>query len=232
MPAKAQSLMKVITLDGPAGVGKSSLAKAVAAQFKIAYLDTGAMFRSVALKLGSDAANFSDANLARQLSDLHFSLAGFGADSQLSLNGKIIGDEVRSEEVGAMAAKIASLKLIRDFLKEQQQALAQDTWLVAEGRDMGSVVFPQAALKFFLDAKPEVRAQRRFLQLEEQQLPADLELLTKQICERDDLDRNRAIAPLAPASDAIIVDTSYKNMSEVLLELAQHLEKLKSKLLC
>lgn len=212
-----------VTLDGPAGVGKSSLAKALADKFKLAYLDTGAMFRALALKLGPDGPLLSAENLRQSLLDFSFSLQGAGPETRLQLNGLLIGQEIRSEEVGSMAAKIAPLSEVRDFLKIKQQELGQGFDLVAEGRDMGTVVFPQAKCKFFLDARPEVRAMRRFDQLKEQNMPTDLELLTRQIKERDDMDRNRALAPLAPASDAIIVDTSDLNMQEVFDLLCGHM---------
>lgn len=208
-----------VTLDGPAGVGKSSLAKALAEKFQLAYLDTGAMFRALALKLGPDGPALPAEDLRRILRDCGFSMAaaggGAGPATRLLLNGKPIGQEIRSEEVGVMAAQIASLSEVRDFLKLKQRQLGQSFDLVAEGRDMGTVVFPQAKCKFFLDARPEVRARRRFAQLKEQNMPADLTVLTSQIKERDDMDKNRALAPLAPAHDAVIIDTSDLNMEEV-----------------
>ncbi len=213
-----------VTLDGPAGVGKSSLAKALAEKFQLAYLDTGAMFRALALKLGSDGTLLPSEDLRRILQEYSFSLEGAGPETHLQLNGKPIGQEIRSEEVGAMAAKIAPLSEVRDFLKLKQQQLGQTFDLVAEGRDMGTVVFPQAKCKFFLDARPEVRAGRRFEQLKEQNMPADLELLTSQIKERDAMDRNRALAPLAPAHDAVIVDTSDLNMDEVFSLLSRRMD--------
>ena len=213
-----------VTLDGPAGVGKSSLAKALAEKFQLAYLDTGAMFRALALKLGSDGTLLPSEDLRRILQEYSFSLEGAGPETHLQLNGKPIGQEIRSEEVGAMAAKIAPLSEVRDFLKLKQQQLGQTFDLVAEGRDMGTVVFPQAKCKFFLDARSEVRAGRRFAQLKEQNMPADLELLTSQIKERDAMDRNRALAPLAPAHDAVIVDTSDLNMDEVFSLLSRRMD--------
>lgn len=221
-----------VTLDGPAGVGKSSLAKALAEQFHLAYLDTGAMFRALALQLGAkgplptpdslSAPGASD-ELSRCLKEFSFALEGSGPETRLQLNGKVIGQEIRSEEVGAMASRIAPLPEIREFLKLKQRQLGQDFDLVAEGRDMGTVVFPQAGCKFFLDARPEVRAGRRFEQLKAQNMPVDLELLTRQIKERDDMDRSRALAPLAPARDAIIVDTSDLDIDAVFAVLCGHM---------
>ena len=213
----------VITLDGPAGVGKSTLARSLAGKLGLAFLDTGAMFRSVAHNLGAAALELSDGELRERLERLKFSLVKPAAgDSgwELACNGRVPGQEIRGERVGRLASKVAALGLVREFLKQSQQELGRRYSLVAEGRDMGSVVFPQACCKFFLDAAPSVRARRRWLQLQEQgvsgpELPA-LEEIEAQIRERDQQDRNRALAPLRPAADAVIVDTSGLGLEEVL----------------
>jgi len=201
------STVFTVTLDGPAGVGKTTLAKRVADALSVAYLDTGAMFRSIALILGHGADKLSEAELDERLAGIGFTLAGSGSASTLSVNGRVIGDEIRTEDVGMMASVVGTLPRVRAFLKEQQQAVGAATSLVAEGRDMGTVVFPQAKAKFFLDAAPEIRAARRVGQLLEMGKPADLAEITEQIKARDHQDRNRAVAPLKPAEDAHIVDT-------------------------
>ncbi|BBD09721.1 (d)CMP kinase [Desulfovibrio ferrophilus] len=205
----------IITLDGPAGVGKTTLAKRVADALGVAYLDTGAMFRATALILGHGADELSEAELETRLADIHFSLSGSGSTSTLSVNGHVIGDEIRTEEVGMMASTVGTLPRVRAFLKEQQQTVGAETPLVAEGRDMGTVVFPGASAKIFLDAAPEIRAQRRVDQLLEMDKPADLTQITEQIKARDHQDRNRAVAPLKPAEDAHIIDTGSLNIEGV-----------------
>lgn len=197
----------IVTLDGPAGVGKTTLAKRVADALEVAYLDTGAMFRATALALGEGAEGMDETELAARLAELDFTLAGAGSDSTLSLNGRAIGDEIRTERVGMMASNVGTLPAVRAFLKDAQQAVGARTPLVAEGRDMGTVVFPGAPHKIFLDAAPEVRAQRRCKQLAVMGSPCDLEEITAQIRARDEQDRNRAVAPLRPAHDAVVVDT-------------------------
>ncbi|MBU1003889.1 MAG: (d)CMP kinase [Proteobacteria bacterium] len=197
----------IVTIDGPAGVGKTTLAKRVADALGVAYLDTGAMFRATALILGHGADQLPENELDARLADIHFSLSGSGSVSTLSVHGRVIGDEIRSEEVGMMASTVGTLPRVRSFLKEQQQAVGAVTSLVAEGRDMGTVVFPRASAKIFLDAAPEIRARRRVDQLHEMGKPADLSEITEQIRARDHQDRNRAIAPLKPAEDAHIIDT-------------------------
>lgn len=198
----------IITIDGPAGVGKSTLAKRVAAHAGVACLDTGAMFRVIARRLGAAGLELSPAALAGELEKLSFSLSGSGYDTKIACNGIIAGEEIRTEEVGALASELAQLPPVRTYLKKAQQALGEEYALVAEGRDMGTAIFPDARHKFFLNASAEVRAIRRVNQLRENGLEADLATITAQIKERDDRDSNRAIAPLKPAKDAIIIDTS------------------------
>lgn len=208
--------LPIITLDGPAGVGKSTLAKQVASILHIAYLDTGAMFRTLALRLGPDAETLPDEELRERCRGFRFRLEGAGEKSALLCNGEPVGDEIRTEEVGRLASRLATSPIVRDALKAAQRALGESTSLVAEGRDMGTVVFPAARFKFFLDARPEVRGLRRFQELEARGEKADLAEITEMIRQRDDMDRNRAVAPLKPAPDALIVDTSDLDVEGVL----------------
>ena len=217
----------VVTLDGPAGVGKSTLARNVAGCLGIAYMDTGAMFRTIAMGLKEhiDTAQrcltLQGPALDTALQQFTFALQGNGETTALLCNERLVGNEIRSEEAGLMAAAVAVAPQVRSFLKTAQQALGARFSLVAEGRDMGTEVFPQAACKIFLDASPEVRATRRFLQLQEMGSPADLPTLTAQIAQRDAQDRNRAIAPLRPAADAVIIDTSALSLEEVFRTIIQ-----------
>lgn len=220
MPESAPS--RVITIDGPAGVGKTTLARRLAAHTGLAYLDTGAMFRATALHLGDQVAELDAAGLRRVLDGLVFSLEGGGAHTRLLLNGREVGDEVRGEEVGMMASRVAVIPAVRAFQKAEQQRLGAAASLVAEGRDMGTVVFPHAAVKFFLDASPEVRARRRQGQLLGMGRPApDLADLAARIAARDEQDRNRAEAPLRPAEDAVVIDTSDLDIDAVFERMAQ-----------
>jgi cytidylate kinase len=200
---------RIVTIDGPAGVGKSTMAKQLARELSMPYLDTGAMFRAVAWKLGQGSWEWDEARLERALKGFEFALSGTGEDSVLSLDGTPIGDEIRSEHVGMWASNVATLPVVRAFLKKAQQSLGQRFSLVAEGRDMGTVVFPDAPHKFFLDASVEERARRRYLQLREMGKRADEAELREQIARRDHQDRNRAVAPLCPADDAVVIDTTH-----------------------
>ena len=201
------SKIRIITIDGPAGVGKSSIAKILARDLGLAYLDTGAMYRTLSLHLDDAALNGREADRETVMSGLDFQLTGKGDASTLTVNSRPVGEEIRTEEVAARASRLAVLPDVRRFLQSAQQRIGERTSLVCEGRDMGTKVFPQAKHKFFLDAAPEVRAQRRFLQLKAQGRPADLELILSQIKTRDEQDRNRPVDPLRPAPDAALVDT-------------------------
>ena len=212
---------RIVTIDGPAGVGKSTMAKRLARHLAIPYLDTGAMFRSVAWKLGHGSWEWDEARLETALAGIEYSLSGIGEDSVLSLNGTPIGDEIRTEEVGMWASNVATLPVVRTFLRKAQQDLGARFSLVAEGRDMGTVIFPDAPHKFFLDATVEERADRRFRQLEAMGKAADVEALREQIARRDHQDRNRAVAPLKPADDAVVIDTTALDRDQVFAALKE-----------
>lgn len=218
----------VITIDGPAGVGKSTLARQLAQTLGLPFLDTGAMFRTLAHTIcrlqGVCTQELPQPFLEQAFASVRFSLEGCGDESRLLCNGKAMGPEIRTEEVGAMAAAIGANPQVREFLKREQQSIAQTVSLVAEGRDMGTVVFPLAACKFFLDAAPEVRAVRRQTQLREQGRKVDIATLVEQIRERDALDRSRKTAPLRPAEDAVLIDTSHLDMPAVLGVMLRELE--------
>lgn len=211
----------IVTIDGPAGVGKSTMAKRLARELGIPYLDTGAMFRATAWKLGEGSWEWDEAELEAAMADFVFTLSGIGEDSILSLNDTLIGDEIRTEEVGMRASNVATLPVVRTFLKTAQQSLGERFSLVAEGRDMGTVIFPDAQHKFFLDATVDERANRRFHQLQRLGKPADLEALKEQIARRDHQDRNRAVAPLKAADDATTIDTTELNKDQVFAALVK-----------
>jgi len=218
-------VITIVTLDGPAGVGKTTLATRLADLLGIAYLDTGAMFRSVAFAFGEGAWERSVDQLVPELNRLDFDLEGVGKNSELLLNGYPLSPQIRSEEVGLWASHLGRIPVVRDFLRRNQQAIGRMTSLVAEGRDMGSVVFPDARHKFFLDASIDVRAKRRFSQLKAMGMEEDLERIRAQIRIRDDQDRNRVVAPLKPAPDAVMVDTSALDVDRVLEKIVAHIRE-------
>lgn len=226
----------IITLDGPAGSGKSSLAAKLAEHFALPFLDTGAMYRGIALVLGEPALTLAPGEVAAKLDEVAFELAGQGAASTVVLNGRTLGDEIRTEAVSQLTSKISALAPVREKLGAEQRRIGLSTSLVAEGRDMGAEVFPHAEHKFFLDARPEVRAERRHAQLkamnrakgkpENDGVPGLKELVSL-IKTRDYQDRTRACSPLRPAKDACIVDTSDMPMESVFAFLVERIEKLR-----
>lgn len=209
----------IVTLDGPAGVGKTTLAKRLAEELGVAYLDTGAMFRAIGFSLGEGARDWPEEKLTAELAKMRFAIEGEGANTRLLVNDREMGNEIRSEKVGLLASVLGTLPAVREALKRAQREIGRECSLVAEGRDMGTVVFPEARVKFFLDATPEERATRRVLQLRQMGQEADYDAILVQIKIRDAQDRNRAVAPLKPAEDAIVVDTTKLDVDQVFAEL-------------
>lgn len=208
-----------IVFDGPAGVGKSTIAKAIARKLGYAYIDTGAMYRAVtlfALEQGIPiAAEHEDAMLALALRE-KFRFVFVGENLRVYFGQRDISEAVRSREVTQHVSHVAALPGIRLGLRELQRQMAASSDVVMEGRDIGTVVLPDATYKFFLTAAVEVRAQRRYLELCAQGIPANLEEIRSSIQDRDRLDSSRTHAPLRKAQDAIEIDTSSLSIQEVI----------------
>ncbi|MDR1490811.1 MAG: (d)CMP kinase [Desulfovibrio sp.] len=218
--------LPLVTIDGPAGAGKSTLAERVAKALGIACLDTGAMFRTLAVILCNQGFDPEKSDLERWDLDTafaacSFSLGEYEGTLRLFCNKAPAGEEIRTEKAGMAAAKIALNTKVRGFLKQEQQKLGKLHPLVAEGRDMGTVVFPNALCKIYLEASAKVRALRRYEQLRRTGAAADLAKIEEKIRERDLQDSGRELAPLRPAADARIIDTTAKNPDEVFAEIMQ-----------
>ncbi len=200
----------VITIDGPSGSGKGTVSRAVARALGWALLDSGALYRLVALGGRGAGVGLDDgpglSRLAQQL-DIRFGSDSAGAE-RVWLDGREVTAPIRTEEAGNDASRVAALPMVRAALLERQRRFAVAPGLVADGRDMGTVVFPQAELKIFLTASASERASRRHKQLKEKGVAANLAALSLEIAERDLRDTSRAISPLVASADAILLDTT------------------------
>jgi cytidylate kinase len=198
-----------VAIDGPAGAGKSTLARRIADKLGYLYIDTGAMYRAVALWALRAKVPLSDMHRLEQLAREARIEFVPGARTVL-LNGEDVGDAIRTTEIADAASKVAQIPAVRRALVEKQREIGTTASAVVEGRDIGTVVFPNASVKIFLDARPEVRAGRRSLETD---LPH--ELISREIAERDERDRNRAESPLVQAPDAVYLDTTGMPIEEV-----------------
>ena len=213
----------IVTIDGPSGSGKGTISREVARELGWHLLDSGALYRLVALG-GLRAGLASEdrtghAGLATAM-DVRFGSAADGAEL-VELDGEDVSAAIRSESAGAGASRVAAWPEVRSALLERQRAFAAPPGLVADGRDMGTVVFPEADLKIFLTATPEERARRRHKQLKDKGSDVSLPALSREIAERDSRDRNRQVAPLRPATDACVIDSTALSVGEVVGQVLQ-----------
>ncbi len=200
----------MIAIDGPSASGKGTIAKRVADELSFHYLESGALYRLIALVSLRDGISAEKA-LAEVAERMAVSFAG----DKILLSDQDVTLDVRSEEVSRRASEVARLPEVRKRLLKRQRAFRRPPGLVADGRDMGTVVFPDATLKLFLTASPEVRAERRYKQLIDKGIPANLRSLSRDLAERDARDRNRTVAPLVPAPDSQVLDSSALSIDAV-----------------
>jgi len=211
----------IVTIDGPSGAGKSTISKLLAAELHHTYLDTGAMYRVVGLQVKRSGFDLEAENgretLVHLLASLEMTLAPGeeGQETRVFLHGEDVSDAIRTPEMAMVASRVSAEPEVRKKLTEMQRAIGQNGAIVAEGRDMGTIVFPEARYKFFLDATPAERAKRRQQQLMEQGQRVEYGELLTQIQKRDMDDSSRALAPLKPAPDAVVIDSSEMSIDEV-----------------
>ena len=202
----------IVAIDGPAGAGKSTIARRVAQRLGFLYIDTGAMYRAVALWALRLNVELTDMHRLEQLAleaDIQL------ADSLVSLNGEVITDAIRTPEVSEAASKVSAVPGVRRALVDKQRTMASSTSVVMEGRDIGTVVFPEAEVKIFLDAGEDIRAQRRLQEWAQKGEPVESAEVVKQLRGRDQRDRNRTEAPLVQAPDAVYLDTTSMAVEDV-----------------
>lgn len=211
----------MIAIDGPSASGKGTIASRVARQLGFHYLESGALYRLLAL-LSLRGGTLDPARLAHLAKHMDVEFAG----GEVLLEDEDVSDKIRSEPCGVRASEVARLPAVRAALLERQRAFRRPPGLVADGRDMGTVVFPDANLKIFLTASPEVRAERRYKQLKEKGIDANLRALSRDLEERDERDTKRAVSPLIPAADSQVIDSSSLSIEAVagrILELYREL---------
>jgi len=210
----------VIAIDGPSASGKGTIAKRVAGTLGFHYLESGSLYRLVAL-ISLRKGLWDEPALAQQAESMDVRFLG----EEILLENQDVNDEIRLEEVGNRASEVARMPAVRQALLKRQRAFRQPPGLVADGRDMGTVVFPDASLKIFLTASPEVRVERRYKQLIEKGINANLRALSRDLQERDARDANRAVAPLVPAPDSQVLDSSALSVDAVVEQILERYEE-------
>jgi cytidylate kinase len=217
----------IVAIDGYSSCGKSTVAKALAKYAGYTYVDTGAMYRATALyvyrQLGD--GSFDKEAILSMLENIHIGFVKTAEGQHVTLNGEDVESLIRTLEIGNMASQISTIKEVRAFLVAQQQAMGENKGIVMDGRDIGTVVFPKAELKLFLTAAPEVRAERRFLELQAKGETPVLEDVLADVYDRDYRDTHRAESPLRQADDAVVVDNSQMTREQQMAKIVEIFEE-------
>ena len=214
----------VVAIDGPAGAGKSTIAKLVAEKLGYAYIDTGAMYRSVALKFLQTGKDFDEDFISELARTMVIEFKPEASVNRVFVDGQEVTDAIRSAEVTANVSRVAAIGAVREAMVAQQRRMGESGGVLMDGRDIGTVVFPNAQLKIFLTATVEERAMRRYKELIAKGQQVDLAQLKEDIASRDKQDSERAISPLRQAEDALLLDTSDMNIEQVTAKILQLVE--------
>ncbi|MCX6155494.1 MAG: (d)CMP kinase [Candidatus Kapabacteria bacterium] len=216
----------IIAIDGPAGSGKSSSARVVAETLKYIYIDTGAMYRAVTLAWMREGTELTEENVYKVLDKLKVGLKQSSSGQRTFVNEEDVSDDIRLPEVTRLVSPVSAMELVRTKMVEQQREMGANGGIVMDGRDIGTIVFPQAELKVFLIASIEARAERRGLELRNKGFEVDIENLKTEISERDRYDSSREISPLRKAADALEIDTSnltIQEQTQIIINLAKQI---------
>jgi len=225
MGKSTQAKRLTIAIDGPSGAGKSTVGRALAKHLGYLYIDTGAMYRAVALKVKEKALVLGDeSKLYALVSSLHITFVGKGKETAVLCNGKDVTKAIRSPEMSRLASDVSKKKVVREALVRKQREMAIGGGVVLEGRDIGTVVFPDAEIKFYLDANTEERGRRRFKELVEKGMKVDFNDTLEEVRKRDDNDMNRAISPLRKAEDAFFIDSTGRTVEEIVKEMVNRVK--------
>lgn len=217
-----------IAIDGPAGAGKSTIAKKVAKELSFVYVDTGAMYRAMGLYFLRQGIHPEEKDkIEKTCENIQISIQYSQGEQQVLLNGENVSKEIRKEEVGNIASQISVIGKVREKLVALQKELAKKENVVMDGRDIGTQVLPDATVKIYLTASTKERARRRYLELQEKGMEADLKEIEADICERDHRDMTREISPLRQAEDAVLIDASFMGIEQVVQAVIQEFQKAK-----
>ena len=215
-----------VTIDGPSGAGKSTVAKALAKRLGFMHIDTGAMYRVVALEMRKGGMRFEDEDaLCRWATALHIQFLDQNGEIHVLCDGKDVTQEIRSPEAGLLASEFSKRRGVREALVKMQREMGEEGDVVLDGRDTGTVVFPSADVKFYLDAKPEERARRRYEELMGKGMSVHFEDTLQEVIQRDHNDMNRSLSPLRKAEDAIVIDSTSRSAEEVVTTMVRLIEE-------
>jgi cytidylate kinase len=213
-------LVRIITIDGPAGAGKSTVAKEIAKRFGFIHLDSGAIYRTIGVVCKEREIDLED---EKAIVELAQTLNIEFKEGKVFLNGEEITEKIRTPEAGFLASKVAQLKEVREVVVRILRSMAKGKKIVIDGRDAGTYIFPEAELKIYLTASPKERAKRRYKELKEKGFEVSFESVLKEVIERDERDKNRDFAPLTIPEGALIIDTTGKNIEEVIRSISKFL---------
>ncbi len=211
-----------IAIDGPSGAGKSTVAKALAKRLGYIYIDTGAMYRSVALRVKERSISPEDESaVSQQASSLHITLIPEGEQIRVRCNGQDVSEAIRTPEISRLASHISKQKAVREALVRMQREMGKEGGVILEGRDIGTVVFPDAEVKFYLDAENDERARRRYDEMVEKGVKVDFKETREELVQRDHNDMHRTHSPLKKAEDAIYIDSTHRSVEAIVEEMTR-----------